>query len=144
MPSVLGIRSAMWLSPSVGEQGLSSFPSSTREFLTLSDLRFTWRNGAGGTASGSHRLAYRRKSRWTTPGAGWPTGDDTQVLRSRTSGSSLFKNGHRPTEVGNAKNQQRRVRTWLEPAVSVVDVDVGFAESGSRSRQLPRQCASLT
>ena len=66
-----------------------------------------------------------------------PSGITTHALGTR-SASSLVQNGCGATGVRNVKNQQRGIRTRLQPAIGMVDVDVGFAESGGRSRQFAR------
>ena len=56
----------------------------------------------------------------------WPAG--TLRLRSRDSG--LLKNPSRLADIRDAKENQRRVRLRFQPAISVVDVDVGFPKAG--------------
>ena len=47
---------------------------------------------------------------------------------SRSGGSRLVQNLHGPANVRDAENQQRRIRICLDPAVGIVDVDLGFAK----------------
>ena len=42
------------------------------------------------------------------------------ALGSRSGGSSLIQNRHRPPDFRNAKNQQGHIRHWLHPAASVL------------------------
>jgi hypothetical protein len=53
-------------------------------------------------------------------------------LHCCSGGSGLFEERYRFAYLCNAKKHDRRVRARLEPAVSVVDVNVSFAEPRGR------------
>src|SRR2546428_8389716 len=57
---------------------------------------------------------------------------------SLCSGSGWVQNRGRLSRVCEAKNDERGIRTRIYPAVGVVDINVGFAESRSRPCQLAR------
>jgi hypothetical protein len=50
-------------------------------------------------------------------------------LRLRSGGCSLLKNWGRLVEFRDAEEDQRRIRSGLQTAVCVVDIDVGFSEA---------------
>ena len=49
-----------------------------------------------------------------------------KVLGSRSGGSRFVQNLHGSANVRDTENQQRRIRTCLDPAVGIVNVDLGF------------------
>ena len=50
-------------------------------------------------------------------------------LRLRSGGCSLLKNWGRLVDFRDAEEDQRRIRSGLQTAVCVVDIDVGFSEA---------------
>src|SRR6266545_3212667 len=60
------------------------------------------------------------------------------VLCFGSSRSRFVQNLRGPARVSNAEDQQGLIRAWFNPCVGIVNVDVGFPELGSGSRQLAR------
>src|SRR5713226_8064712 len=57
-------------------------------------------------------------------------------LRVRSGGCSLLKNSGRLVHFCDAEEDQRRIRSWLQATVRVVDVDVGLSQAGCYPRDL--------
>src|SRR5712692_4125847 len=51
-------------------------------------------------------------------------------LRVRSGRCGLLKNWGRLVHFRDAEEDQRRIRSWLQAAVRVVDVDVGLSQAG--------------